>query len=87
MSTTARITFSVPSTTAELAAKRASHDRRSLSAYVTLLIERDLADAGLTGGDLSDSQLTQLIKAASKEDPKFPAKLMKLIPASLRGTS
>lgn len=38
-----RITFSIQDNVAQLARKKADHDRRSLSAYISLLIERDAA--------------------------------------------
>jgi len=46
----ARITFSIPDDVAAAAQKRAEHDRRSLSSYITLLVEADLRAAGLMPG-------------------------------------
>lgn len=43
----ARITFSIPEPLAALAEQRAERERRSLSSYITLLVERDLAAAGI----------------------------------------
>ncbi len=47
----ARITFSIPDEIAAAAQKRAEQDRRSLSSYITLLVESDLRAAGLMPGN------------------------------------
>ncbi len=61
-----RITISVPDGTAEKAERQATKQRRSVSAYVSLLIEQDLRDAGLAEGDQSAEVIAQLAERLPK---------------------
>lgn len=47
----ARITFSIPDNLASAAEKRATEDRRSLSAHIAILVEQDARAAGLLPQD------------------------------------
>lgn len=67
----ARITFSIPDEIAAAAQKRAEQDRRSLSSYITLLVEGDLRAAGLMPG--SEPTRAELIALA--EEMGLPAAL------------
>lgn len=46
-----RITFSLPKSTAILAASKSTSQRRSLSSYITLLVEADLRSDGSLATD------------------------------------
>lgn len=48
----ARITFSIPDELQKAAETRATEDRRSLSAHIAILVERDARAAGLAPGDM-----------------------------------
>lgn len=43
----ARITFSIPDDLAKIAEQRATDDRRSLSAHISILVENDARASGL----------------------------------------
>ena len=57
-----RITFSIPKDIAAAAEKRARADRRSLSAHISLLVEKDAQQAGFT----SSPEESQLLAAANE---------------------
>jgi len=44
---TSRITFSIPNNISALVAERARAERRSISSYISVLIERDLDSVGM----------------------------------------
>jgi hypothetical protein len=81
-----RAATSFPDEWAALIEARAKSLGRSESNYIARLIEQDLQSCGMLGEHGNETaELITMIVAASEEDPKFRAKLLKLIPASLRG--
>lgn len=60
----ARITFSIPDDLAKAAERRAAEDRRSLSAHISILVERDARAAGMINGE--DSAKAELLAAADE---------------------
>ena len=60
----ARITFSIPDDLAAAAERRATADRRSLSSYITVLVEADFKSRGEIPAD--DSARLELLALAAE---------------------
>lgn len=84
---TARITFSVPKQVSDLAAERAAGEKRSLSSYIAILIEKDLRDAGVltASGEIADhGALLEKVSVRLRSDPPFEKRLGRLLNSSSR---
>lgn len=79
-----RITISVPEEITAKAEARATSQRRSVSSYVSLLIEADLREAGVLPGDEGESALLAKVAAAAKSNPGIKAEIEKVLRTNTR---
>jgi hypothetical protein len=69
-----RFTINLPPNVAEALERRAAADKRSVSNYVFLLVERDLQDAGELSGD---DTFEEVVRASKELGPKETLRLIR----------
>lgn len=78
----ARLTISLPEELAVAATRRASEQRRSASAYVSLLIEEDVRMHGSPAPELTE--FIAKVQAAAAVSPRIVARMESLLRRELR---